>query len=134
MGFNYRDIPQGMKFIDYLSQNNFGDALTKREIRSQLRQIFLDNPCGVDVQPGSPADCGGKKRAQVIPGDDDCHIGKLLYAADKTDPSGVKGEALCDDGQQSEGKQQGANDLMLHGQIDRTADADHKTRIHCFDE
>ncbi len=44
MGFNYRDIPQGMKFIDYLSQNNFGDALTKREIRSQLRQIFLDNP------------------------------------------------------------------------------------------
>lgn len=44
MGFNYQDIPHGMKFIDYLSQNNSGDALTKREIRSLLREIFLDNP------------------------------------------------------------------------------------------
>lgn len=44
MGFDYRDIPDGMKFIDYLSQNGMGDALTKREIRTQLRQIFLDNP------------------------------------------------------------------------------------------
>ena len=44
MGFDFRDIPEGMKFIDYLSQNNMGDALNKREIRSQLRQIFLDNP------------------------------------------------------------------------------------------
>ena len=33
-----------MKFIDYLSQNGMGDALTKREIRTQLRQIFLNNP------------------------------------------------------------------------------------------
>lgn len=44
MGFDYHDIPEGMKFMDYLSQNNSGDALTRREIRSQLRQIFLDNP------------------------------------------------------------------------------------------
>ncbi len=44
MGFEDRDIPEGMRFIDYLSQNGAGDALTKREIRSQLRQIFLDNP------------------------------------------------------------------------------------------
>lgn len=44
MGFDYRDIPEGMKFIDYLSQNGLGDALTKREIRSQLRQMFLNNP------------------------------------------------------------------------------------------
>lgn len=44
MGFDYHDIPEGMKFIDYLSQNGMGDALTKREIRSQLKQIFLDNP------------------------------------------------------------------------------------------
>ena len=44
MGFDYRDIPDGMKFIDYLSQNGMGDALTKREIRTQLRQIVLDNP------------------------------------------------------------------------------------------
>lgn len=44
MGFDSNDIPAGMKFIDYLSQNGMGDALTKREIRSQLRLLFLDNP------------------------------------------------------------------------------------------
>lgn len=43
MGFSQNDIPEGMKFIDYLSQSGSGDAITKREIRSQLRQIFLDN-------------------------------------------------------------------------------------------
>ena len=43
MGFSCDDIPKGMKFIDYLSQNGLGDAITKREIRSQLRHIFLDN-------------------------------------------------------------------------------------------
>lgn len=44
MGFDHHDIPQGMKFIDYLSQNGVGDAINKREIRSQLRLLFLDNP------------------------------------------------------------------------------------------
>ncbi|MEY8427467.1 BREX system ATP-binding domain-containing protein [Lachnospiraceae bacterium 46-15] len=44
MGFDYHDIPEGMKFIDYLSQNGLGDTLTKREIRALLRQMFLDNP------------------------------------------------------------------------------------------
>ena len=44
MGFDYRDIPEGMRFIDYLSQNGMGDALTKREIRTQLKALFLDNP------------------------------------------------------------------------------------------
>lgn len=44
MGFDASEIPEGMKFIDYLSQNGMGDALTKREIRTQLRQLFLDNP------------------------------------------------------------------------------------------
>ncbi len=44
MGFEPEEIPEGMKFIDYLSQNDLGDALTKREIRSQLRQMFLENP------------------------------------------------------------------------------------------
>ncbi len=44
MGFDYHDIPEDKKFIDYLSENGMGDALTKREIRAQLRQIFLDNP------------------------------------------------------------------------------------------
>lgn len=44
MGFDAGEIPEGMKFIDYLSQNGMGDALTKREIRTQLRQFFLENP------------------------------------------------------------------------------------------
>lgn len=44
MGFEWQEIPEGIRFIDYLSQNGFGDALTKREIRSQLKQIFLENP------------------------------------------------------------------------------------------
>lgn len=44
MGFHYQDIPQEMRFIDYLSQNDSSDAITKREIRSLLRKIFLDNP------------------------------------------------------------------------------------------
>ncbi len=44
MGYDCDDIPEGMKFIDYLSQNGEGDAVTKREIRAQLRQFFLDNP------------------------------------------------------------------------------------------
>lgn len=44
MGFSYQDIPEGMRFIDYLSQNDSGDALTKREIRSLLRETFLNNP------------------------------------------------------------------------------------------
>ena len=44
MGFDCRDIPENMKFIDYLSLNHMGDALTKREIRAQLRQVFLENP------------------------------------------------------------------------------------------
>ena len=43
MGFDEKEIPEGMKFIDYLSQNDLGDALTRREIRTQLKQIFLDN-------------------------------------------------------------------------------------------
>lgn len=44
MGFDWKQIPEGMRFIDYLSHNGMGDAITKREIRTQLKQIFLDNP------------------------------------------------------------------------------------------
>ena len=44
MGYDHRDIPEGMRFIDYLSQNGMGDALTRREIRTLLKQLFLDNP------------------------------------------------------------------------------------------
>lgn len=43
-GFHYPDIPAGMKFMDYLSHNGLGDALTRREIRAQLKRMFLDNP------------------------------------------------------------------------------------------
>ena len=44
MGFDYSEIPAGMKFFDYLSENGMGDAMNKREIRTLLKQMFLDNP------------------------------------------------------------------------------------------
>lgn len=44
MGYSYKDIPDGMRFIDYLSQNGSGDAIDKREIRTLLRETFLENP------------------------------------------------------------------------------------------
>ena len=44
MGYDPEEIAEGQKFIDYLSQNGMGDALTRREIRMQLKEIFLDNP------------------------------------------------------------------------------------------
>ncbi|HKM05488.1 MAG TPA: BREX system ATP-binding domain-containing protein [Sphaerochaeta sp.] len=44
MGFEAQDIPEGMTFIDLLGQNDMADALNRREIRFQLKQMFLDNP------------------------------------------------------------------------------------------
>ena len=44
MGLEYEKIPEGMRFIDYLSQIDSVDAITKREIRTLLRKTFLDNP------------------------------------------------------------------------------------------
>ncbi len=44
LGFDETEIPEGSRFIDYLSQNGMNDALNKREIRTQLRQFFLDDP------------------------------------------------------------------------------------------
>ncbi len=44
MGYDPAEIPDGMRFIDYLSQNGSGDPVTRREIRSQLRTLFLENP------------------------------------------------------------------------------------------
>ena len=44
MGYEYGDIPAGMTFMDYLSMENMSDALTRREIRTQLKETFLDNP------------------------------------------------------------------------------------------
>lgn len=44
MGYEPSEIPEGQTFIDYLAQENMSDALNRREIRTQLKEIFLDNP------------------------------------------------------------------------------------------
>ncbi len=44
MGYDSGAIPEGMTFMDYLSSQDMGDAITRREIRLQLREMFLDNP------------------------------------------------------------------------------------------
>lgn len=44
LGYEYQEIPEGMTFMDYLAQENMSDALTRREIRMQLKEMFLDNP------------------------------------------------------------------------------------------
>ncbi len=44
MGYDYREIPKELTFVDFLSRENAFDALTRREIRTQLKEIFLDNP------------------------------------------------------------------------------------------
>ena len=43
MGFNHQDIPEGMTFMDYLGQNGLSDGVTRRELRLQLKTMFLDN-------------------------------------------------------------------------------------------
>ncbi len=37
-GFDYQDIPKQMTFMDYLSQKDLADAITRREIRLQLKK------------------------------------------------------------------------------------------------
>lgn len=44
MGYDAKDIPEGMTFIDYLAGENMVDPMTRREIRTQLKEMFLDNP------------------------------------------------------------------------------------------
>lgn len=44
LGFDPEEIPGGMTFMDYLSQNDLADAITRREIRLQLKTMFLENP------------------------------------------------------------------------------------------
>ena len=44
MGYDQAAVPEGMSFMDYLSSQDMGDAITRREIRLQLREMFLDNP------------------------------------------------------------------------------------------
>lgn len=43
-GFDYQEIPEEMTFMDYLSRDGLADAITRREIRLQLKSMFLDNP------------------------------------------------------------------------------------------
>ncbi len=44
MGYDPAEIPAGQTFIDHLAQENMSDAINKREIRTQLKEMFLDNP------------------------------------------------------------------------------------------
>lgn len=44
MGYDPSEIPEGQTFIDHLAQENMSDALNRREIRAQLKEMFLDDP------------------------------------------------------------------------------------------
>lgn len=44
MGIDEAEIAEGQTFMDYLAQNDMGDALTRREIRLQLKKMFLEDP------------------------------------------------------------------------------------------
>lgn len=44
MGFDPTEIEEGKTFLDYLSSQNLADAITKRELRLQLKKLFLENP------------------------------------------------------------------------------------------
>ena len=44
LGYDYSEIPAGMSFVDYLSSIGEFDVLIKKEIRNQLRTMFLKNP------------------------------------------------------------------------------------------
>lgn len=44
MGYEEAQIPEEKTFMDYLSERDGVDALTRREIRIQLKNMFLDNP------------------------------------------------------------------------------------------
>lgn len=44
MGFDPEELPAGRSFADHLAEANLLDALTKREIRRLLSEMFLQNP------------------------------------------------------------------------------------------
>ncbi len=44
MGFSQSDISENATFVDYLADIDLLDPITKREIRSQLSEMFLKNP------------------------------------------------------------------------------------------
>ncbi|MDR1088603.1 MAG: ATP-binding protein [Coriobacteriales bacterium] len=43
MGYDQSDIPEGMRFVDFLQMTGSLDPLTKREIRAQLSRLFFEN-------------------------------------------------------------------------------------------
>lgn len=43
MGFSAQHIEEGSTFLDHLAAEGLADGLTRREIRNQLKQMFLDN-------------------------------------------------------------------------------------------
>ena len=44
MGYDPDAVPEGQTFMDMLSEQGAGDPMTRREIRDQLRRMFLANP------------------------------------------------------------------------------------------
>lgn len=44
MGYDPEEIPAGKNFLDLLSEKGEGDALSRNEIRGQLRKMFTRNP------------------------------------------------------------------------------------------
>jgi len=44
LGYDFESIPAGMTFADYLSSAGEFDALVKKELRNQLRTMFIGNP------------------------------------------------------------------------------------------
>ncbi|MFA6844448.1 MAG: BREX system ATP-binding domain-containing protein [Sphaerochaetaceae bacterium] len=44
LGFNPKDVENETTFMDYLCNKNEGDSLTLRQLRTELRKAFLDNP------------------------------------------------------------------------------------------
>ena len=45
MGYDPKDVAKGQTFMDYLSERGEADPINKRELRNQIRKMFLDNPC-----------------------------------------------------------------------------------------
>ena len=44
LGYDYGSVPPGQSFVDYLSSLGELDAIAKKEIRNQLREMFIRNP------------------------------------------------------------------------------------------
>jgi archaellum biogenesis ATPase FlaH len=44
MGFAPEDIPEGLTFAEFLTREGLYDAMTRREMRTQLNSLFIQNP------------------------------------------------------------------------------------------